>query len=39
MGAGTDAPLNGLFISGKDIEDMPVPNSVEDEGLMQELTT
>jgi len=32
VGAGTDAPLNGVFISGKNIEDMPVLNGVEDEG-------
>ena len=31
MGAGaTDTPLNDVFISGKEIEDMPAPNGVED---------
>jgi hypothetical protein len=29
VGAGADAPLNG---SGKDIEDVPAPNGVEDNG-------
>jgi len=33
VGAGaTDAPLNDVFISGKEIEDMPAPSGVEDEG-------
>ena len=33
MGAGaTDTPLNDVFISGKEIEDMLVLNGVEDEG-------
>ena len=33
MGAGaTNTPLNDVFISGKEIEDMPVLNGVEDEG-------
>jgi len=26
----TNAPLNDVFISSKEIEDMPVPNGVED---------
>ena len=29
---GANAPLNGALVSGKDIEDMPAPNGVEDEG-------
>jgi len=33
VGAGaTNAPLNDVFISGKEIEDMPAPNGVEDQG-------
>ena len=29
---GADTPLNGALVSGKNIEDMPALNGVEDEG-------
>jgi len=38
VGAGaTDAPLNDVFISSKEIEDMPVLNGVEDKGSHAEV--